>query len=104
MEEVYDALSQAQKHIMLKNGGFEFDTKQSSCCGGCGHSVTEHLEYVDCCLSKELCLCDRFLDTSEVTIPQQKQGKLPKKEQEQKDRIDLEDNKLNRYIQQLAKM
>jgi hypothetical protein len=25
MEEVYDALSQAQKHIMLKNGMFEFE-------------------------------------------------------------------------------
>lgn len=95
-EEVYDSLSQAQKHIMLKNGGFEFDTKQSSCCGGCGHSVTEHLDYVDCCLSKELCLCDRFLDASEMTIPQQKQGKLPHKQKE--------DKQLDSYIQQIARM
>jgi hypothetical protein len=85
-EEVYDSLSQAQKHIMLKNGGFEFDTKQSSCCCGCGHSVTEHLDYVDCCLSKELCLCDRLL----------MQGKLPHKQKE--------DKQLDSYIQQIARM
>ncbi len=63
-EQVYDPLSQAQKHIMLKNGSFEFDDVSNiECC--CGHSVSEHLDCVDCCLflkRKELCLCDRFLE------------------------------------------
>jgi hypothetical protein len=110
-EEVYDSLSQAQKHIMLKNGGFEFDTKQSSCCGGCGHSVTEHLDYVDCCLSKELCLCDRFLDKESkatVTIPQKEDGKLPRKKEDvlllQKQKEQIEDRQLDNYIQTLARI
>jgi hypothetical protein len=100
MEEVYDSLLQAQKHIMLKNGSFEFDSlKQGSCC--CGHSVTEHLDYTDCCLSKEFCPCDRFLDESKITKKQD--SKLPhKKDQKQKEQ--MEDRQLENYIQTLAKM
>jgi hypothetical protein len=100
-EEVYDSLSQAQKHIMLKNGAFEFDSgKQCLCC--CGHSVTEHLDYTDCCLSKELCLCDRFLDKSfkvTATIPRKQDGKLRKEDVSQK-----ETRQLDNYIQTLAQM
>jgi hypothetical protein len=97
MEEVYDALSQAQKHIMQKNGAFEFDSvKQCLCC--CGHSVTEHLDYTDCCLSKELCLCDRFLDKeSKATIPK----KIPRKKE---DLLQKETGQLDNYIQTLARI
>jgi hypothetical protein len=110
-EEVYyDPLSQTQKHIMLKNGTFEFEfdsIKQSSyCC--CGHAISEHLDCVDCCLNKELCICDRFLDGgSKVTIPQkqrQKQGKLPHKELLQKQKEQIEDKQLGNYIQSIARM
>jgi hypothetical protein len=96
MEEVYDALSQAQKHIMLKNGMFEFDTfKPGTCC--CGHSVSDHLDRVDCCLCKELCDCERYLDeNSRVTVPQKLDGKLPQKQKE--------DKQLDSYIQQIARM
>jgi hypothetical protein len=95
MEEVYDALSQAQKHIMLKNGMFEFDTfKPGTCC--CNHSVAEHLDSSDLCLSRELCQCDRFLD-KEAKITPQKQQKVPKKE-EQKERIEIDS-----YIQTLSR-
>jgi hypothetical protein len=102
MEEVYDALSQAQKHIMLKNGMFEFDTfKPGTCC--CNHSVAEHLDFSDLCLSRELCLCDRFLDKeAKITISPQKQQRVPKKEgQKQKE---PEDVQLTGYIQTLARM
>ncbi|MGA9152746.1 MAG: hypothetical protein WBZ36_19385 [Candidatus Nitrosopolaris sp.] len=110
MEEVYDSLLQAQKHIMLKNGNFEFDSlKQGSCC--CGHSVTEHLDYTDCCLSKEFCPCDRFLDKESkatVTIPQKEDGKLPRKKEDvlllQKQKEQIEDRQLDNYIQTLARM
>jgi len=51
-EEAYDPLSQAQKHIMLKNGTFEFDDiSNTKCC--CGHSVSEHR------LRRLLALCER---------------------------------------------
>ncbi len=98
-QEVYDPLSQAKKHIMLRNETFEFDrVKQGICC--CNHSVAEHLDFSDLCLSRELCLCDRFIDKeSKITIPQ-KDGKLPKQEQKQKEQI--EDIQLSTYIQQLA--
>lgn len=96
-EEVYDSLSQAQKHIMLKNGAFEFDSfKQCSCY--CGHSVSDHLDYIDCCLSKELCLCDKFLDKeSKVTIPKKLQRK-------KEDVLQKETAQLDNYIQTLARI
>ena len=99
MEEVYDdALSQAQKHIMLKNGMFEFDTfKPGTCC--CNHSVAEHLDFSDLCLSRELCLCDRFLD-KESKITPQKQQKVSKKE----DVLQKETRQLDNYIQTLARI
>jgi len=51
-EEAYDPLSQAQKHIMLKNGTFEFDDiSNTKCC--CGYSVSEHR------LRRLLALCER---------------------------------------------
>ena len=101
MEEVYDALSQAQKHIMLKNGMFEFDTFKPGTCY-CNHSVAEHLDFSDLCLSRELCLCDRFLD-KESKITPQKQQKVPKKE-EQKQKEPIEDRQLDSYIATLARM
>jgi hypothetical protein len=92
-EDAYDSLSQAQKHIMLKNGAFEFDSfKQCSCY--CGHSVSDHF----CCLSKELCLCEKFLDKeSKVTIPK----KLPRKKE---DVLQKETGQLDNYIQTLARI
>jgi hypothetical protein len=82
-EEVYDPLSQAQKHVMLRNGRLESEgVKQGTCC--CGHSVNDHLDCVDCCLTKtkESCICERFIDKDyKMPIPQ-KQSKIPK-EQEQ---------------------
>ena len=97
MEEVYDSLSQAQRHIMLKNGAFEFDiVKQCLCC--CGHSVTEHLDYADCCLSKELCLCDRFLDKE---FKAKISKKIPRKKD---DLLQKETRHLDSYIQQMARI
>lgn len=106
MEEVYDPLSQAQKHIMLKNGifEFEFDNFKQSSCYCCSHPISEHLDCVDCCLSKE-CLCDKFLEEG-TSKPHQKQGKLPHKEllQKQMQKEQIEDKQLNSYIQTLARM
>lgn len=102
-------LSQVNKHIMLKNGLMEFEldsVKQSSCC--CGHSITDHLwPTLDCCLVKELCICDRFLDRNFKTPVAERYGKLPKREEEeqkQKQKDQIEDNQLVSYIQTLAKM
>ena len=97
MEQVYDALSLTQKHIMLKNGTFEFDTfKPGTCC--CNHSVAEHLDFSDLCLSRELCLCDRFLDKdSKIAISYQKQ-QVPKKEERK------ENSLIVGYIQTLSKI
>lgn len=82
-EEVYDPLPQAQKHVMLRNGRFEFDNvKQGTCC--CGHSIMEHLDCTDCCIAKckEICICEKFHDKeSKLTAPQ-KQGTIPKKEEQ----------------------
>jgi hypothetical protein len=88
-EEVYDPLSQAQKHIMLRNGRFEFDNvKQGTCC--CGHS-----DCVDCCLAKtkEICICDGFKEKGVIStyIPKKK---LPRKEQEQTADIIVKDGKI----------
>jgi hypothetical protein len=95
---------------MLKNGAFEFDSvKQCLCC--CGHSVTKHLDYTDCCLSKELCLCDRFLDKESkatVTIPQKGDRKLPRKKEDvlllQMQKEQIEDRQLDNFIQTLARI
>ena len=46
-EEVYDPLSQAQKHVMLRNGKFESQInnfKQATCC--CGHSIFDRLYWL----------------------------------------------------------
>jgi hypothetical protein len=98
-------LDSFQKHIMLRNGRFEFDNvKQGTCC--CGHSVNDRLDCVDCCIakSKEICICDGFKDKEYRVVAQtQKQGKLPKKE-EQKQKEQIEDNQFENYIQTLAKM
>ena len=102
-EQANDPLSQTQKHVMMRNGTFEFDTpKRGTCC--CGHSINDHLEMVDCCIAKseELCICDRFLDKESkiITTISRKQGKLPQKE----DVLPLQDQKVDNYIQQLAKI
>ena len=94
-EQAYDPLSQTQKHVMMRNGTFEFDTpKRGTCC--CGHSINDHLEMVDCCIAKseELCICDRFLDKESKTISR-KQGKVKE---------DVQDQVVDNYIQQLAKI
>jgi len=77
MEEVYDALSQAQKHTLLRNGIFEFELsnfKQATCC--CGHSRFEHIDCIDCCIvkSKEICICDCFKEKGVIStfIPKKK--------------------------------
>jgi len=58
-----DDLSQVQKHILLKNGTFDFDSdaqiSNEMCC--CHHDTSWHLDRVDCCLFAG-CLCDIFLD------------------------------------------
>lgn len=97
----YDPLSIAQKHVALRNGGFEFyDVEQSICV--CNHTNFDHLDYNDCCLSKQPCICERFLDKkSEIVLVHDKQGKLPHKESLQKQK---EDGQLNNYIQTLAKI
>jgi len=69
---------------LLRNGRFEFDNvKQGTCC--CSHSVNDHLDCVDCCLAKtkEICICEKYIEKgSKMTMPQ-KQSKFPRKEQEQ---------------------
>lgn len=99
-EEELSLLQKAQKIIMLRNGGFEFDSfKEGSCC--CNHSRSDHLDYIDCCLakSKELCICDRFLEKgSKIRIATKQDAKLPKKiEQKQKPEV-------YNYIETLARM
>jgi DNA topoisomerase IB len=105
-EVVYDPLSQAQKHVMLRNGTFEFDSvKQGTCC--CGHSINDHLRCVDCCLAKtkEICICEKYLEEgSKVIISQTKQQKLPKMEEQKQKQKQIEDNQLNNYIQTLSKI
>ena len=98
MSNEYDPLSQTQKHVMMRNGTFEFDTpKLGTCC--CCHSINDHLEMVDCCIAKseELCICDRFLDKESKTISR-KQGKV------KEDVLPLQEQKVDSYIQQLAKL
>lgn len=83
-EEVngYDPLSQANKHIMLKNGLMEFDSiEHGTCC--CGHQKSDHLwPTLDCCLIKELCICDRFLDKDSKTPVAERYSKLPTQKEE----------------------
>jgi hypothetical protein len=71
-----------------------------TCC--CNHSVAEHLDFSDLCLSRESCLCDSFID-KEAKITPQKQQKVPKKE-EQKQKEPIEDRQLDSYIATLARM
>jgi hypothetical protein len=98
--EAYDPLFQAQKHIMLKNGAFEFVNIPNGKCR-CGDLVSEHLDYVDCCLfakkNEELCICYRFLreDGAPVKIS---------KRSTQKQETGQEDLKLSSYIQTLARI
>jgi len=101
-----DPLSQVNKHIMLRNGAFEFDDIPNTICL-CGHSVSEHLidldGIADCCLfSKgDVCICDKFLDKgSKIIMPQKQDGRLPKRVKEEI----LTTGEINSYIQTLSKM
>ena len=79
VEEVYDPLSQVNKHIMLRNGLFEFEDILNGECF-CGHSESEHLinleGIADCCLfaKDDVCICERFQDKG-IKITQ----RLPRK-------------------------
>ena len=85
---------------MLRNGGFEFDNvKQGTCC--CGHSIMEYLDCIDCCIakSKEICICEKYIEKgSKMTMPQ-KQGKIPWKEQEQTAELLVKDGKITQNDQ-----
>src|SRR5215472_3421043 len=101
-EQVYP-LSQVNKHIMLRNGAFEFEDRIPNGECFCGHSESEHLinldGIADCCLfgKKEVCICDKFLDkASRIIIPQKQDGRLPKKDI-------LTNGELNSYIQTLSR-
>jgi len=104
-EQAYDPLSHAQKHVMLKNGVFEFDDIPNGKCL-CGHSISEHLDYIDCCLfvkGKEICICDRFLDKGhKITIPKSN-GKLVHKKEVLQKPVQPEDPRLNSYVQTLSR-
>jgi hypothetical protein len=71
VEDGFDPLLYAQKHVMLKNGLFEFEDIPNAKCY-CGHCQSEHLDCVELCLfakGKKLCICDRFLEQgSKVNI------------------------------------
>ena len=76
-KQVYE-LSQVNKHIMLRNGLFEFgDISNGECL--CGHSISEHLinleGIADCCLfaKGDVCICDKFQDKGSKSIMPQKQ-------------------------------
>ncbi|MGC2572220.1 MAG: hypothetical protein WA364_11970 [Candidatus Nitrosopolaris sp.] len=100
LEGCQDPLSQANKHVLLKNGTFEFDDIPNAKCL-CGHSISEHLidldSIADCCLytkDKDLCICDKFVDEDVKVVPK---GKLPKKQV-------LEDPRLNSYVQMMSRL
>jgi hypothetical protein len=95
-EELCDPLAVANKHMMVRNGLFEFDdVKQGICC--CSHSIMDHLDCDSYCLAKtkEICICERYLEKGSKMITPQKQGKLPKKEEEQIDVI-IEEGKISK--------
>ena len=103
-EQAYDLLSQVNKHIMLRNGAFDFENIPNTKCL-CGHSIYEHLidhnGDADCCLyaKGEVCICDKFADQgAKMVVPPK--GKLPKKQEVQV----LEDPRLNNYVQTLSQM
>jgi len=62
-DEKYNSnnLAQIQKHVLLRNGTFSFDTQISNmmCC--CSHDTTNHLDHFSTCLVPN-CLCDKFLE------------------------------------------
>jgi hypothetical protein len=99
-----DPLELAQKHVLLKNGIFDFqlDSFRSGTCI-CTHPKMDHLDCTTICLSKEPCICDRFLDKeSKPIIPQKRDGnsKLSRKE----DALQEETRQLDIYIQTLARV
>ena len=104
----YDPLSQISKHIMLRNGLFDFDDIPNGECL-CGHSESEHLigleGVADLCLyakgKDNICICDKFVDEGCKIVIHKLEKKLPKKEMAQT----LEnDSRLNSYIQTLARV
>jgi hypothetical protein len=99
-QQVYDHLSQVNKHMMLANGLFDFDDIPNGECY-CGHSESEHLidldGTADCCLyaKDSVCICEKFVDKrSEVTTLKVKVPSLRQPE----------DPLVNSYVKQLAQI
>ena len=104
-EQACDPLSQINKHVLLKNGFFEFEDIPNGECF-CGHSIYEHLidldGIADCCLfaKGDMCICDKFLDKeSKIIMPQKQDGRLPNRVKEEI----LTNGELNSYIQTLSR-
>ena len=101
-----DLLSQVNKHILLRNGLFEFEDIPNGECL-CGHSESEHLinldGIADCCLfaKGDMCICDKFQDKGNK-ITQKQDGRLPKRLKEEVKVLTT--GELNSYIQTLAKI
>jgi len=98
--EGYDDLSTVQKHIMLKNGTFDFNTHPPQMCT-CGHSSSEHLDGTNCCLiaKNDICLCLEFVNKNTKTV--KKDNGLPKN---QNPKEIQQDARIQGYIQQISKI
>ena len=96
IEVCQDPLSHVNKHIMLRNGLFEFQDISNEMCY-CGHPESEHLinleGIADCCMFG-MCICDKFVEKGSRII----EKRLPKREIEV-----LTTGELNSYIHNLSR-